>query len=124
MAEWVPITYRDFWDVPRIFFASRDGQLYLFDCQFDESVEDYPNAYQVFQMPPLTDADYAASWAGLWHRAIRKIGDIPLPAVRFDPTRRKAVGAEVFDLIPQPTAPSNGVGRPVATPTGTTEPVT
>lgn len=124
MTEWVPITYRDFWDVPRIFFANHDGRLYLFDCQFDEPGEDYPNEYQVFQMPVLTDADYAGSWAGLWHKAVGKLGDVPIPAVRFDPSRRKAIGAEVFALIPQPATPSSGVGRHVTAPTGTTEPVT
>ena len=35
----------------------------------------------------------------------------------------ETIGVEVFDLLPSPATPSNGVGRHVAAPTGTTEPV-
>jgi len=108
MSEWTPIRYRDFWDVPRIFFATRRGRLYLFDCQFDEAVEDYPEEYQVFEMPPLTDVDFAGSWADLWRKAVRKVGDIPVAAVRFDPTRRKEIGAEVFDRLAPARPPAHG----------------
>jgi hypothetical protein len=104
----VPINYRDFWDVPRIFFAEHAGRLYLFDCQFDEDTEDYPESYQVFLMPPLTDLDFAGSWADLWRKAVRKVGDVPVAAVRFDPTRRQAIGAEVFDLLGLSGPPANG----------------
>ena len=108
MTDWTPIKYRDFWDVPRIFFAEHGGRLYLFDCPFDETGEDYPESYQVFQMPALTDIDYAGSWADLWRKAVRKLGEVPVAAIRFDPTRRKAIGAEVFDILPPAGPPANG----------------
>lgn len=103
-----PINYREFWDVPRIFFAEHRGQLFLFDCRFDEAVEDYPESYQVFLMPRLTDLEYAGSWADLWRKAVRKVADVPVAAVRFDPTRRKAIGAEVFDAFAPASPPANG----------------
>jgi hypothetical protein len=107
MTATTPIRYRELWDVPRIFFTTFNEQLYLFDCQFDESVEDYPESYQVFLMPTLTDMDYSGSWVDLWRKAVRKIGDVPVSAVRFDPTRRASIGAEVFDTL-APAVPVNG----------------
>ena len=40
---WANIQYRDFYDVPRIFVADYQGRLYLFDCPFDEALDDYPS---------------------------------------------------------------------------------
>ena len=99
MPTWTKIDYRDYWDVPRIFFTEYGGQLYLFDCQFDQVIEDYPESYQVFLMPQFTAADYAGSWVDLWRRAIEKLGDVPVSAVRFDPTRRAAIADDVFAAI-------------------------
>ena len=31
MNRHVPISYRDFWDVPRVFLARHEGRVYLFD---------------------------------------------------------------------------------------------
>ena len=99
MTRLSPIRYRDFWDVPRIFFVEEAGRLYLFDCQFDEVTEDYPDVYQVFLMPPLSEADYAGSWAPLYQRATAKVGEVPVAAVRFDPTRRQAIDPVVFAAL-------------------------
>lgn len=117
MTRRAPIRYRDFWDVPRIFFVEDRGRLFLFDCQFDERVEDYPDVYQVFLMPPLTEADYAGSWAPLYQRATAKLGDVPVSAVVFDPTKRQAINAVVLDPF-FPTAPlstANGVAHAAVT---------
>ena len=97
----------------RIFFTEYEGQLYLFDCQFDVEIEDYPEWFQVFLMPTLTEADYAGSWADLWRRAIKKLGEVPVSAVRFDPTRRAAVADDVFAAI-RPAAPAAQPRTPVS----------
>ena len=103
MNAWADIDYRDFWDQPRIFFVRHDGRLYLFDCAFDDETEDYPETYAVYEMPNLTESDYAGSWAHLSDRAIRHLGEIPLDQVRFDPTRRRQIDTAVFaTLIPRP----------------------
>ena len=101
-----PINYRDFWDYPRIFFVEDGGRLYLFDCQFDGATEDYPDDYQIFRMPPLTDADYAGSWAPLWERATARLGTVQVSEVTFDPTRRQAIDASVLDRF-QPSEPAS-----------------
>ena len=117
MTTWEKIRYREFWDVPRIFFADHSGSLYLFDCQFDNNLDDYPESYQVFLMPALTDADFAGSWADLWQRAERKVGEVPISAVRFDPTKRAAIDAEAFDSIRPTAAPVNGTQTHAQPPT-------
>ena len=106
MSDWAKISYREYWDVPRIFFVEDGDHLYLFDCQFDEAAEDYPDAYQVFRMPPLCEADFAGSWAPLWERALERLGTVPVAEVVFDPTRRQAIDAAIFDRF-QPSEPAS-----------------
>ncbi len=117
MTNWEKIRYRECWDVPRIFFVDHSDNLYLFDCQFDSNLDDYPESYQVFLMPTLTDADFAGSWADLWQRAVRKVGDVSVSAVRFDPTKRAAIDADVFDSIRPTAAPVNGTHTHAQPPT-------
>lgn len=104
MTEWVDIIdYRDFWDVPRIFFVRHDGQLLLFDCPFDEEIEDHPDTYHVYLMPELAPNDLAGSWAHLSQRAIRLLGVIPIQDVAFDPTHRRQIdGSVLASVLPPP----------------------
>jgi hypothetical protein len=103
MSAWADINYHDFWDQPRIFFVRHDGRLYLFDCAFDDETEDYPETYAVYEMPELTEADYAGSWAHLAERAVRRLAVISLDDVQFDPTKRRQIDTAVIDaLMPRP----------------------
>jgi len=99
MHPWTDIDYRDFWDQPRIFFVRHEGQLILFDCGFDNEIEDYRDFYSVYLMPELSADDFAGSWAGLWRNAARKLGEIPLNRVQFDPTKRRQVDTSVLDTM-------------------------
>lgn len=99
MNDYLRINYRGYWDVPRVFFVDYLGRTYLFDCTFDEDLDDYPDVFEVFLMPPLTEEEMAGSWADHWKKAIRKIGDVPVNAVQFDPTRRKTIHSGVFDRL-------------------------
>jgi len=100
MNEWVPIRYLGFWDVPRNFLVCYQGEQYLFDCPFSEELDDYPDHYTVYVLPELSSEEIDANWAALPGKAIRQVGEVPITAVRFDPSRRKAIGAEVFDGLP------------------------
>ncbi len=95
----VSIQYRDFWDVPRIFLATYRGQLFLFDCPFDEEVEDYPQVYHVFAMPPVAEQELAGSWVDLSDKALSYLGDVPLDGVLFDPSKRKTIDPTVLDEL-------------------------
>lgn len=41
--HWLPITYRDYYDVPRMLVVRFEGQAYLFDCPFDVALDEYPD---------------------------------------------------------------------------------
>src|SRR5262249_31485456 len=99
MGDWVPIQYRGFWDVPRIFLVWYQGQLFLFDCEFDEEVEDHRDYYKVYVLPPLQSEELPEDWTQLQLRAIRYMGDVPIRKVRFDATRRKEIDATVLDEL-------------------------
>lgn len=96
---WTQINYREFWDVPRVFFAAHNGRDYLFECPFDEKLDDYPDAYRVYEMPALTDAQLQGSWENLSNFALSFAGTVPVSGVRFDPTKRCSIDAAVFELM-------------------------
>jgi hypothetical protein len=88
--------YRDFWDYPRIFLVSFEESSFLFDCKFDQEIEDFGNEYDVYLMPPLDDKDLSGSWDRLIEKSIRLLGKIPVNEVRFDETRRNFIDGEAI----------------------------
>lgn len=91
MSEWTEIIYRDFYDVPRVFLTRRGDRYLLFDCPFDEALDDYPTIYKVYLMADLPDERLGGSWVDIHHEAERYLGEIPVDRVSFDPTRRRTV---------------------------------
>ena len=94
----LPIVYREFYDVPRAFLVRDPERSWLlFDGGFDDEADEYPDSYEVYALAPEV-AEAAgrpgASWDGLRNRATRRLGSVPVDAVRFDPTRRAWVEAE------------------------------
>lgn len=95
--RWIPIRYRDFHDVPRAFVIERGGETLLFDCPFDEALDDYPEDYAVVRLDSSAAATLdEGSWRDLASRGT-PVGRVPARRVRFDPTRRKAIDAAVLD---------------------------
>lgn len=95
-ASWAPIRYRGYWDVPRIFLVHFEGRTYLFDCCFDEIIDDHPDTFQVYLMPDVPDSALQGSWHELSDQAIEHLGEVPVAAVRFDATRRKEVDISIL----------------------------
>jgi hypothetical protein len=88
---WVPISYRDFYDVPRAFVVSYKGRVLFFDCPFDEGVDDYPEGYEVYR---LSKEGERIAQSSSWERLAsygRRLGSLPVSEVRFDRTRRAAI---------------------------------
>ena len=56
------ITYRDFYDVPRIFIVHHRGLQILFDCQFDKNLDEYREDYKIIVLPDLDDESLKGSW--------------------------------------------------------------
>ena len=95
----IPIKYREFYDIPRMFIVSYHGYIYLFDCPFNEAKDDYPSHYDVYLMPALTDKDLEGPWVNLTSRADPKIAEVPIKEVKFDETLRNNVDAEVLERL-------------------------
>jgi hypothetical protein len=100
--EWSAIHYRDFYDLPRIFLTTYQGRQYLFDCPFDDELDDYPDGYRVYELPPLSDAELQGSWEQLPHLATDFLGVVPVTSVQFDPTKRASINTAIFAELPEP----------------------
>ena len=96
---WLPMRYRDFYDVPRLVVVEFGDELYLFDSPFDDSVDDYLGAYTVRRLPPdareIVDDDSWDPLDGLGE----VVGHVGVDEVQFDETRRAAVSSRAFALL-------------------------
>ena len=97
--NWATIRYRDFYDVPRIFITAHDGAQYLFDCPFDDELDDYSDCYRVYQLPALLEHELRGSWERLSDRAVALVGSVPVDQVEFDQSKRKLVNTSVLDKL-------------------------
>lgn len=96
---YVPIQYRDFYDVPRIFLLRYEGHLLLLDSPFGDDADEYSASYDVYLMPELPQEMLEGSWAHLRELASRQLGRIPVAAVEFDTTRRKAIDTGSLEAL-------------------------
>jgi hypothetical protein len=92
----LPICYREFWDVPRIFLTQFRDRTYLFDCPLDENIEDFPETYQVYEMPDLSNEVLHGTWESLSTLAVRWVGEVPISSVSFDPTKRNSISSKAL----------------------------
>ncbi len=100
--DWAPIRYRDFYDLPCIFITSYEGKDYLFDCPFDDELDDYPKSYRVYQLPALSKEDLQGSWERLPGLAAAFLGEVPVAEVQFDHTKRERINTAIFrELLAQ-----------------------
>jgi len=96
MTDLAPITYRGYYDVPRMFVVDYRGAQLLFDCPFDDAADDYSADYTVYRLPAEIEPSAVASWYDLPALGI-KVGTVPVSEVRFDSTRRQAVDTRGID---------------------------
>ena len=109
MANWSDIRYGEFWDQPRIFYTLSQDRAFLFDCPFDEKLDDYPSKYSVYLLPSVNTAELEKSWPDPKRDSLRLIGTVELTQSAFDPTHRKQVDLDVIrHLIPAQDASPDG----------------
>lgn len=94
-----PISYRDFYDVPRVFVVHHRGRLYLFDSPFNQADDEYASNYTIYELPGSSLPTNGISWAGLESMATRRLGTVPVERVVFDPTRRDSVDTSMIDIL-------------------------
>ena len=98
---WLPFIYRDFYDLPRAILMDHEGTAYFLECSFDEGVDEYPDDFAVYVLPPATARkarDPGASWIGLTRNG-RLVGHVPVDQVHFDRSLRRLIRADVFALL-------------------------
>lgn len=94
--SWLPIRYRDFYDVPRMLIVEYVGHLYLFDAPFDDEADEYSDRFTVYRLPDESRSKVELdSWAELPGDG-EAIGQVPMEDVEFDETKRQLMSAHVF----------------------------
>jgi hypothetical protein len=94
------ILYSGFYDAPHAFVTNYNNAQYLFRRgYFDDELDDYPNEYEVFILPNLSEADIKESWLILPEKTVACVGKIPVDQVVFDPTKRISIDVATFERI-------------------------
>jgi hypothetical protein len=96
----LPITYRDFYDVPRMILVEYEGAFYLFDCPFNDEMDDYPSAFTVYRLEPAQGrrALESRAWVGLAEKG-KEVGQVSVEDVHLDSSKRRSLAASVFSLL-------------------------
>ncbi len=99
----VTFEYREFYDVPRSVLVRIEGRLILLESRFDAERDDYPAAYVVFELPP--DHGSEPDWGQLPGRAIRRLGELPVNTIEFDPSKRRFIRIAPIAALLRPSEP-------------------
>ncbi len=94
------IFYSGYYDGPLGFVVSHEGIQYIFlRGHFDEALDDFPNIYEVYTLPEVSEEDIGRVWKDLLAKNKVYFGSIHLHKVIFDPTKRKFIDTETFSMI-------------------------
>lgn len=97
--QWLPIQYRDFYDVPRLLAFEHAGHWYVLDNPFNDAIDDYGTDYTVLRVRDDDVADLAnPDWRDIVGRA-HVVGVVPVTNVRFDPTKRLSIERSIADML-------------------------
>ena len=107
MSNWRDIEYYGFWDQPRTFHTLGGEQAILFDCQFDESLDDYPSTYNVYGIPHSELSDLQMLLSQLSTSSPYFLGTLALPQSAFDETLRKQIDLAILSEL----TPTDARGR-------------
>jgi len=97
MADRIPFTYGEFYDVPRMIRFPFEGQWYFLRSEFDEEEDGYTDFYDVYRLPFHSDEEVGANpryWANLGDDA--RLGRIPVAEIGLDETRRESIDGRAF----------------------------
>lgn len=83
------VSYRDFYDVPRLILAMDEAARYwIFDCAFDEELDDYPSEYEAYFAGD--DLQRAERVLTLHLQGVKspRVGIVPVVSLEFDQSKR------------------------------------
>lgn len=100
MAEMTPFRYGGFYDVPRCLSFRYLGIRLLLQSAFDDDVDEYPSDYSIYVVPESTDDSQPICNPEFLNKTpMACIGTIAIDRVTFDPSKREAVDASIFDEL-------------------------
>ncbi len=97
MADKIPFTYGEFYDLPRMIEFQFEGEWYFLRSKFDEEKDDYNDFYDVYRIPAHAEEENRAKpyyWTNLGADA--HLGRIPIAEIGLDETRRRTIDACAF----------------------------
>jgi hypothetical protein len=93
---WLPIRYREFYDIPRAFVVEFQGASYFFDCPFNEDLDNHETEYSIYKITEeLCDRIDSISWTDIVG-SLKRVGTVRVSDVEFDTTKRQAIKARVL----------------------------
>lgn len=96
---WLPIQYRDFYDIPRMLVVEHANRLYLFDAPFDDGAGEYADQYTVYRLPESSRNTLKRdSWLDLASMG-EKIGQVPVTNVELDQSKRRLINDRIFEQL-------------------------
>lgn len=96
---WLPLKYREYYDLPRAFVVEYRHALYFFDSRFDAETDEYSDYFDVYRLPmELANTLDQMSWEHLDLMG-EVVGRVPTTAVHLDPSKRQFVDDGVFALL-------------------------
>jgi hypothetical protein len=97
MGERLPITYGEFYDVPRMIRFRLGARWYFLRSYFDDTADEYADAYDVYELPFQAEAEVEANnlyWMKL--EGAVHLGKIAVDEIGLDETRRRSVDGGAF----------------------------
>ena len=93
----IPITYGEFYDVPRMIRFQFGGEWYFMRSYFNEEQDDYNDFYDVYLLPFHSEDEFKSNpnyWMNL-SKALH-LGRMPVDEVGLDETRRRSINADAM----------------------------
>lgn len=97
-----PIRYSGFYDVPLAFVVQHQGTYLLFRRDFDDDLDDYPDAYEVYALAGISDKMAEIPWTHLAEFTGERLGQVSVRDVQFDATKRREMDTAILDSLAAP----------------------
>lgn len=83
------LSYRDFYDIPRLMLASGQDEYWVLDCKFDDGIDEYSEEFDVYCFGQDIDAARGAFELASISEEGRKVGHIRVIDLDFGESRRQ-----------------------------------
>ena len=100
MSAVIPFRYGSFWDVPRSILLRYRGKVLLLESHFDETLDEYPDHYTVYELP--TGTEWSEERLGPWipdETPRSLIGRIRVSEIVFDSSKRMTLDAACLEPL-------------------------